>query len=310
MRIDRLAVIGVGLIGGSLARALRRANACGHVIGYAEREAELKRAVELGVIDDYGVDAASTVGGADMVIIAVPLSAVKGVFERIAGRLKEDAVITDVGSVKASVVTDARATLGDHLPWLVPGHPVAGTEKSGVEASFPELFEDRRVILTPIPETRADAVERVKLMWESTGATISTMAVTRHDEVLAATSHLPHVLAYSLVNTLANGPQSADVLRFAAGGFADFTRIASSSPRMWHDIVLANRDAILAMVEGFEQDLGLLMDAVKNNDTGKIMALFSSAKTVKDRFRSYQTASSVTRTGNTKDEHPADNACR
>jgi prephenate dehydrogenase len=284
MLIHRLAIIGVGLIGGSLARALKRASACGRVIGCARSVGGLEKAVNLGVIDEFHTEVAVAAAGADMIVIAVPLGATAAVFEQMRDHLNDKAVITDVGSVKGTVVQAARRILGPHMFRFVPGHPVAGTEKSGVEASFAELFDGHRVILTPVADTEARAVQQVTKMWEQAGALVEVMEVAQHDKVLAATSHLPHVLAYSLVQTLARVEESEGVFRFAAGGFADFTRIASSSPEMWHDIVFANQKAILTMVERFNQELAILVQAIDANDSHKVMEVFNQAKAVRDEF--------------------------
>ena len=254
--IERLAIIGVGLIGGSLARALKRARACSEVIGCGRDPQSLERAVDLGVIDGYQLDPVKAVEGADMVVLGVPVGTLRAVMTQIAPHLSSRAVLTDVGSVKGCVVEDARAVLAERLPCFVPAHPVAGAEKSGVDASFAELFERRRVVLTPLPETDTAALQRVTWMWRQSGALVETMAVGEHDRLLAATSHLPHVLAYAYMHTLAGIPGQDGLLRLASSGFSDFTRIASSNTDMWHDIVVSNRAQILAMVDGFPERLG------------------------------------------------------
>ena len=282
--IRRLAIIGVGLIGGSLARAVRRANACEYVVGCARDRERLKKAVALGVIDEFNTDVGSAVRGADMVVIATPLGTTQAVLQSMAGQLDANAIVTDVGSAKEQVVAAARACLNRHFKLFVPGHPVAGTEKSGVEASFAELFQGHRVILTPLAETDAVAVERVQMMWEKTGAKVVTMGVEQHDRILAATSHLPHVLAYSLVDCLAQMNERQDIFRFAAGGFADFTRIASSSPRMWHDICFANRDNLLQMLEQVSTHLEELKDAIRHADSQAVMDVLTRAKAARDDY--------------------------
>lgn len=252
--IRRLTVIGVGLIGGSLARALRRAGAVGEVVGCSRRIEHLQRAVDLGVIDRYETDMATAVAGADMVVVSVPLGAMEAVFRAISPALAADAVVTDVGSSKASVMAAVEAACDGVPAWFVPGHPIAGAERSGVEASFADLYETRRVILTPVEVTDPAATTRVRTMWERCGARVSEMQVAHHDEVLAATSHLPHILAYGPVDTLANLEEHDEVFQHAAGGFRDFTRIASSDPTMWRDICLANRVAILKMMDFYTRD--------------------------------------------------------
>ncbi|KAA6184563.1 prephenate dehydrogenase/arogenate dehydrogenase family protein [Thiohalocapsa marina] len=282
--IRRLAIIGVGLIGGSLARALRAAGQVDQVVGCGRSEQNLQQALELGVIDDYWRDPADAVRDADMVFLAVPLGAMAGVLESIHDALAPEAVITDGGSVKGSVVADAVRVFGRVPPRLVPGHPIAGTERSGVTASFPELYRNRRVILTPLPETDADALERVRAMWQATGAQVSEMAVAHHDQVLAATSHLPHMLAFGLVDALARMQDNDEIFRYAAGGFRDFTRIASSSPVMWRDICIANAPALSDVLSRFSDEMGDLADAIRGRDGDRLLEIFSRAKLARDRF--------------------------
>ena len=284
MFIQRLCIIGVGLIGGSLARALRGVGACDEVVGCGRNIANLKHAIELGVIDRYETSPARAVKDADMIVVAVPLGTMVSMFSAISDALSPQAIITDVGSAKATVVADARQHLSRHLSRFVPGHPIAGTEKSGVAASFAELFENRRVILTPLLENEQQAIAKVTTLWEKIGANVVNMSVAHHDEVLAATSHLPHILAYSLVDTLAKMEDRTEIFQFAAGGFRDFTRIASSDPKMWHDICLANRDAILKTLESFNTELAKLTEAVRQGDSQCVEDIFTRAKTARDKF--------------------------
>ncbi|WP_373509634.1 prephenate dehydrogenase, partial [Thiocapsa sp.] len=207
-----------------------------------------------------------------------------GVFEAIRDRLDPAAVVTDGGSVKGSVVADAIGAFGGVPPRLVPGHPIAGTEHSGVEASFAELYHSRRVILTPLPETDADALRSVTAMWETCGAEVTSMSVTHHDEVLAATSHLPHMLAFGLVDALARMRENDEIFRYAAGGFRDFTRIASSNPVMWRDICLANREALSAMLARFGIEMTDLAESIRNADGERLLAIFERAKAARDRY--------------------------
>lgn len=293
--IKRLAIVGVGLIGGSLARAVKRAGLCEEIVGSGRDVAQLRKAVELGVIDRYDIDIVSAVRDADMVVIAVPLGAMEQVLRALVGHIRPDTIITDVGSAKASVVTAARNVFGEVPANFVPGHPIAGTEKNGVEASFAELFQGRRVILTPLPHTDAYALAQVHLLWRTAGAEVVEMGVEHHDEVLAATSHLPHILAYALVDTLvrmdagmdagidAGIDKGEEIFRFAAGGFRDFTRIASSDPVMWRDICIANRAAIITLLERFRSDLDALTDLIRASDSERILAVFSRAKAARDR---------------------------
>ena len=281
--INKLCIIGVGLIGGSLARALKAADYVDHVVAVGRDIEHLKRAVELGVADSYATSIADAVSDADMIVVAVPVGAMKAVLSELAGKLKVDAVITDVGSVKGNVVRDARAVLSNELSRFVPGHPIAGTEKSGVEASFAELYKGQRVILTPLEETDALATQAVMQMWHAAGADVESLSIEHHDEVLAATSHLPHALAYSLVDTLAKMHEHREIFQFAAGGFKDFTRIASSDPKMWHDICLNNRAALLEMLNRFSGDLNKLTKAIEDEDSEFILKVFSRAKIARDQ---------------------------
>ena len=282
--IERLCIIGVGLIGGSLARALRDAGACREVVGAGRNEVNLQTAVDLGVIDRYETDLTQAVSGADMVVVCVPLGAMEGVFKAIKGQLADEVVLTDVGSAKGSVIEAAQRAFGSVPEFFVPGHPIAGTEQSGVEASFPGLYNDRRVILTPLPDTSTRATGRVRDMWEAAGAQVVSMNPVHHDAVLAATSHLPHLLAYSLVDTLARLDDNDEVFEYAAGGFRDFTRIASSDPVMWRDVCLANGDAIVLMVEHYINDLQVLSEAIRKHDGQQLLDVFSAAKAARDRF--------------------------
>ena len=282
--IQQLTVIGVGLIGGSLARALRRAGFVGEVVGCGRSLGNLQRARELGVVDRYHQDPAQAVAGADLVFIAVPLGAMATTFAAIRDHLAPGAILTDGGSVKGSVVADARQVFGHLPPRFVPGHPIAGTEQSGVEASFAELYRNRRVILTPLPETDPVATAQVQAMWEACGAEVTQMAVDHHDEVLAATSHLPHLLAYGLVDSLARLRENDEIFRYAAGGFRDFTRIASSHPIMWRDICLANREALGQMLARFQRELAELAADVEGGDGEALLAVFERAKAARDRY--------------------------
>ena len=281
--IRRLCIIGVGLIGGSLARALRRAGQVQEIVGSSRREEHLREAVELGVIDRFDTDAARAVAGADMIVVCVPLGAMEQTFRTIAPALAPDAVVTDAGSAKSCVVAAARAAFGRLPSGFVPGHPIAGTEKSGVSASFAELYRNRKVILTPVAETDPAATARVRAMWEAAGAQVECMEVEHHDAVLAATSHLPHVLAFQLVDTLARMSDEDEIFRYAAGGFRDFTRIASSDPVMWRDICLANADAVLDMLTRYRSDLDRLADAIRAGDGAELERVFRNAKEARDR---------------------------
>ncbi len=279
-------VIGLGLIGGSLARSLKQGGYCAHVVGHGYRDVSLKRGVELGVIDSYSLDLDEALEGVDMVVVGTPTLVANRVLAELLPRVDDSTVITDVASVKGSLVHAARETTADgSVPAnFVPAHPIAGSERSGVDASQADLFVDHRVILTPVEETSAAALEAVRAMWEATGAEVVDMPVADHDAILAATSHLPHVLAYALVDALANSELSEDIFRFAAGGFRDFTRIASSDPVMWRDIALANRQELLNSIEMFSRHLDSLRRAVQEGDSDALHATFTAAKAARDEF--------------------------
>jgi len=280
--INRLAIIGVGLIGGSLALGLKKAGQVNEVVAYARKSETRQRAIELGIADRIEGSLAETVKGADMVLLSVPMGAMADVFSELAPLVTDTMMITDAGSAKAQVVEAARAALGDKVSQFVPGHPIAGTEKSGPSAAFAELYQDHRVVLTPLAETSQKAFHQVKLMWQTVGAEVFEMAVEHHDVVLAATSHLPHLLAFNLVGMLAQGDDVDEVLRYAAGGFKDFSRIASSDPVMWRDICLSNSGAILDLLQQYQRDMGLLEQAIKQKDGDYLIKVFERAKVARD----------------------------
>lgn len=284
MLIQKLCIIGVGLIGGSLARALRQAGVVGEIVGCGRDACHLGVARSLKVIDSYSTDIGQAIHGADMIVVAVPMQAMESVFRAMRGHVAREAIITDVGSVKGSAIAAAKTVFGEVPENYIPGHPIAGTEKNGVEASFAELFQQRRVILTPLQNSRAEAVARVRAMWQACGAEVVEMGVEHHDEVLAATSHLPHMLAYALVDTLARMDDSREIFSYAAGGFRDFTRIASSNPQMWHDICLANRVALRDVLHRFRDDLQLLIEAIERGDSEYLKTTFSRAKQARDTY--------------------------
>jgi prephenate dehydrogenase len=290
--INRLCIIGVGLIGGSLARALRRANACTHITGCGRSDEHLQRALELGVIDEYTTDIARAVKGADIVVLSVPLRAMPAIFRTIDAHIDPHAIITDVGSAKSTVEKAARENLLNSIHQFVPGHPIAGTEQSGVEASFAELYHDRRVILTPLQENSQETIERIKQMWQATGALVQLMPVDHHDEVLAATSHLPHILAFGLVDTLSKMSDRDEIFQYAAGGFRDFSRIASSDPLMWRDICIENSEAIIQIMDNFLQDLEVLKQAIAASDLDTVETIFRRAKQARDRYAEQSAAPS------------------
>lgn len=282
--IKKLTIFGVGLIGGSLAMALRKAGYCQEITGCSRSAEHLQRAVELGVIDNYTLSPEEAVKGADMILLAVPMRAIKPVLDSIVNHIEEDVVITDAGSAKGSVIRATQEAFGGTIPAnFVAGHPIAGREKSSVEAAIDDLYVDHKVVLTPTSETSPEALARVKEMWEISGATVEILDVKQHDDVLAATSHLPHILAYSLVNTLSKSQYGDDVFAFAAGGFKSFSRIASSDPIMWRDICLENKDAILSALNDYQQDLSDLAEMIETENEVEMVELFTRAKETRDK---------------------------
>jgi len=280
---NTMTVIGVGLIGGSIARAAKKNGLVSKVIGAGRDSIQLQKAVDLGVIDEFELDIASAVKNADLVVIATPLGAMQPVFEKIADFVSPSAVITDVGSSKASVIANALTAFGGTLPaGFVPGHPIAGTEKNGVEASFAELFENRCTILTPTDSSDDQAVLLLSDFWRGMGAKVVCMDAEHHDEVLAATSHMPHVLAFALVDTLGQMHERKEIFEFAAGGFRDFTRIASSDPTMWRDVCLNNSKALIHVLDLFRGELDALETAIKKHDREYLEKVFNRAKQTRD----------------------------
>lgn len=274
----RITIVGVGLIGGSLALALKRAGLAQEIVGTGSRPSTLARAKELGVIDIAQSNLGLAVAQADLVVLAVPVGSTKTVISGLRNVCTDSVVITDVGSTKQSVVEAVRAIAPDWESRFVPGHPVAGTEKSGPEAAFDSLFDGRRVILTPSERTDKAATEFVAEVWRAAGAEVCEMTPSHHDRVLGATSHLPHVLASSLVNCLANQQEHDEILQFAAGGFADFTRIASSHPAMWRDIVEANQGSVMEALDRFSEELAQFRSAIAKQDWGDVEHRFQQAR--------------------------------
>jgi len=280
--IDRLAIIGVGLIGASLALALKKAGVAGHIVGCGRSEENLQKGIELGVIDSYTTSIADAAKNADVIVLATPLGAMKMAFEQISDSISEQAIVTDAGSAKGSVIEIAKIALGTKISQFVPGHPIAGAEKSGVEAGLADLYQGRRVILTPIESTDPAAVKEIEKMWLHCGARIEYLDVEHHDKVLAATSHLPHMLAYALVNYLSNLNDHDEIFKYAAGGFRDFTRIASSDPVMWRDVCISNGDALEKFIQGYKQELDEVSRAIRDQDSDSLLELFSTAKSARD----------------------------
>ncbi len=282
--IGRLVVVGLGLIGGSFAKGLRESGLCREVVGVDLDPQSRKLAVELGVVDRCEEDLAAACIGADVIQLAVPILAMEKLLARLAQLDLGRAVLTDVGSAKGNVVRAAREAFAEQLAYFVPGHPIAGSEQSGVEASNAALFRRHKVILTPLAETDPQALALVDRLWRALEADVEHMQVERHDEVLAATSHLPHLLAFGLVDSLAKRNENLDIFRYAAGGFRDFTRIAGSDPVMWHDIFLANREAVLRTLDTFRSDLDALRDAVDAGDGHQLLGVFTRARVAREHF--------------------------
>lgn len=284
MLFRRVAVIGVGLIGGSFALALRQAKACESVVGVGRSAANLRLARERGIIDDVQTDVGKAVEGADLVLVAAPVAQFPAILASIGRSLGPEALVTDGGSTKRDVIAAARAALGKRIGQFVPAHPIAGAEKSGAAAASAELFHGRRVILTPLPENAGSGVEKIERAWAACGARVSRMDAQDHDAVLAAVSHLPHVLAFALVHDIARRPNAAELFSLAAGGFRDFTRIASSHPEMWRDICVANRDRLLLEIKAFSGELEQLRALIEAADGRALETVFAEAREARDRW--------------------------
>ena len=279
---ERAALIGIGLIGSSLARVLRRESPSTAIVACARRAETLDAVRRLGIADETTDDPAAAVKGADLVVIATPLSAYGEIGRRISPHLRDGCIVTDVGSVKGAAIEALRPVLPGRVHF-VPGHPVAGTEHSGPDAGFAELFRDRWCIMTPLPDTAPEAVAKVVALWELAGMRVVTMEAEHHDKVLAVTSHLPHLIAYTIVGTatdLGHDLQS-EVIAFSAGGFRDFTRIAASDPVMWRDIFLANRDAVLELLQRFSEDLTALQRAIRRGEGETLEERFTRTRAIR-----------------------------
>lgn len=280
----RLVVVGLGLIGGSFAKGIREACVFEEVIGVDLDPESRRLAVALGVVDRCETDLASACAGASVIQLAVPILAMEKVLAALAKIDLGEAILTDVGSAKGNVIRAAREAFGADHPRFVPGHPIAGSEQSGVEAANAELFRRHKVIVTPLPDTDPHAIDTVKALWQLLGADVEQMDVAYHDQVLAATSHLPHLLAFTLVDSLAKRNENLEIFRYAAGGFRDFTRIAGSDPVMWHDIFLANRDSVLRTLDDFRDDLDALRSAIVSGDGRQLLGVFTRARVAREHF--------------------------
>jgi prephenate dehydrogenase len=286
MFFERVAVIGVGLIGGSFALALKAAKRCGHVAGAGRSAANMQLALERGAIDSIESDVAAAVRGADLVLVATPVAQFSGVMLSIEKALKRGAIVSDAGSTKRDVVAAARAALGAKTAQFVPAHPIAGAEHSGVAAANPELFRGRRLVLTPLEENKQQDIEAISSLWTALGARVSHMTPEEHDDVFAAVSHLPHLLAFALVSDLSARANAAKLFGYAAGGFRDFTRIASSDPEMWRDICVANSDQLLKEVFRFSGELEKIKKLLEFRDAASLEKLFAEARAARERWLS------------------------
>ena len=283
--IHHLTIIGVGLIGGSLAKALRFENAVGHITGFGRTESSLQRAQALGVVDSWSLDLGTAVEQAEVVVIASPVNAISSTFQKLKSCLGDNAIVTDAGSVKGPIVDAAVSGLGDKIVNFVPGHPIAGKEQSGVDAASATLFKGHRTILTPIANTGTEAISTVKDMWETIGAEVVFMEPSVHDELLALTSHLPHALAFILVDLLSRQTNSEDSFDLSAGGFYDITRIASGDPVMWRDIFLSNQQAVLQRLTEFSTAIDNLAELINDCDSHGLEQMFKHSNEVRRQIK-------------------------
>lgn len=291
--LRKIVICGVGLIGGSFALALKQAGALaagGEIVGMGRSTGSLEEAYRLGVIDRYTTDWADALAGADLVMLAMPVGQTEATLRALAPHLGTDTVVSDAGSTKQDVVSAARAALGDKIGRFVPGHPIAGAEKSGVSAAQANLYRERRVVLTPLPENAASDVARVRDAWLACGAQVSELSAETHDGIFAAVSHLPHLLAYALVHEFANRDNAAQLFDFAAGGFRDFTRIASSHPEMWRDICVANRAALIKELDAYQAELMRTRMLLASVDGAGLEAMFGKARTTRNAWLDAQQA--------------------
>ncbi len=289
--IDKLVIIGVGLIGGSFALALRKAELAGRIVGVGRSRENMARALKRGVIDEIAGDLPSALKHADIVFLAVPVGQTGEIMAQISPYLEPDSIVTDAGSTKQDVIAAARSHLAEHLQNFVPGHPIAGAEQSGANAARADLFRAKNVVLTPLEETSSNAVSQVKELWQACGARVSLMSASQHDKILATVSHLPHVLAFTLMNHVyrdgcaPNGTlRPDDPLHFAGTGFRDFTRIAGSSPEMWRDICLGNRKALVSQIDAYQRELATLREMLARDDGDALEKAFASAREARQQW--------------------------
>lgn len=282
--MKKIVIFGVGLIGGSVALALKKAGSTAQIVGLGRSTESLQTALALGVIDVASTDVASAVQNADLILIATPVAQTPAILKAIQPHLSPNTIITDAGSTKSDVLAYAQATLGAQAKQFVGGHPIAGAEKSGVSAATVDLYSNKNVVLTPIQDNSVDAIQQVKNLWQSCGANVSEMSAATHDSIFAAVSHLPHLLAFALVDDIASRPNAEQLFGFAASGFRDFTRIAGSHPEMWRDISLANKTALLSELNAYQAELAQLKQLLENEDGAGLQALFERASTARNAW--------------------------
>jgi prephenate dehydrogenase len=289
--INKLVIIGVGLIGGSFALALRKTELAGHIVGVGRSRENMARALKRGLIDEIAGDLPSALKRADIVFLAVPVGQTGEIMAKISPYLESGSIVTDAGSTKQDVIAAARSHLAENLQNFVPGHPIAGAEQSGAGAARADLFRAKNVVLTPLEETSSNAVNRVKELWQACDARISLMSANQHDKILATVSHLPHVLAFTLMNHVyraGHGPEGTprpnDPLRFAGTGFRDFTRIAGSSPEMWRDICLGNCEALVSQIDAYQRELAALREMLASSDGEALEKAFANAREARQQW--------------------------
>jgi prephenate dehydrogenase len=275
---DKVVIVGVGLIGGSFALGLKAAGAARRIVGLERSQAALDKARQLGIVDEACAEPQQALRGADLVLLAAPVAQTARILESLLPWLEPHTIVTDAGSTKSDVVASARAVLGKRVDQFVPGHPIAGRESNGPEAAIPDLYRGKKAVLTPLPENPQASVDRVAAAWRACGAIIHTLTPDAHDKVFAAVSHLPHLLAYALVDDIANKPHADLLFQYAASGFRDFTRIAGSSPEMWRDISLANRDALLGELDAYLAQLQGLRARLAEADGPGLEAVYGNAQ--------------------------------
>ena len=281
----KLTIVGVGLIGGSFALALKKAQAVEQVMGVGRSPQVLARAAALGIVDAITTSMEEALDGADLVLIATPVAQTGAILAALAPFLQPHTIVTDAGSTKGDVVAAARLALGEKIGQFVPGHPIAGRESNGPEAALADLYVGKKAVLTPLPENPAAAIERVASAWSACGAIVHRLSARQHDRIFAAVSHLPHLLAYALVDQIERAPEAALLFQYAASGFRDFTRIAGSSPEMWRDIALANRSALLSEIEGYESQLARLKTMLAVADGDGLHAMFANAQRARQAWQ-------------------------